>query len=308
MTSTSLYSRPGGFTTSATSKLSIGQRARRVFDYRRILWLLVRRDLKVRYAGSALGYLWSVLDPLLMSLVYWFVFVKIFQRHVGFPPYILFLVLGQMMWAWFNGGVSGTVRALRAEAQMVRQSNVPREVWVLRVVVEKGIEFIFSLPVVALFAVGYLKSPTWQTVLYLPLSMIMCFLLVLGFGLILAPLAVLIRDVERIIPIIMRVLFYGSPVLYSVKDVPAKLHLFLSVNPTTGMLVLLRGCFFPKEVSGRVAKTDGHRHDLIVNGHRVFHHVDNWRFVWHSAIGIAIIVALGIWVFARLERPVLKEI
>ena len=307
MSSASLLGRPGGFTSSATSKLSVIERTRRVIDYRRILGLLVRRDLKVRYAGSALSYLWSVLDPLLMSLVYWFVFVKIFQRQVGFPPYILFLVLGQMMWAWFNGGVSGCVRALHAEAQMVRQSNVPREIWVLRVVLSKGLEFVFSLPVVAIFALSYLKAPRWQTVFFLPLSMVMCFLLLLGFGLLLAPLAVLVRDVERIVPIVMRVLFYGSPVLYSVKDVPAHLHLFLSINPCTGMLVALRGCFFPGEISGMVPETRN-RKVVYRHGHAVLHHVDNSHFIWHSLIGTAVILVAGIIIFARLERPVLKEI
>jgi len=145
----------------------------------------------------------------------------------------------------------------------------------------------------------------------------MCFFLVLGCGLILAPLAVLIRDVERIVPIFMRVMFYSSPVLYSVKDVPAQLHLFLSINPTTGMLVLVRGCFFPQELSGMVQKTNRHRspmfrHFVDADGvkHRVpvMHHINNWGFVWHSAIGIAIILAAGVWIFARLERPVLKEI
>jgi ABC-2 type transport system permease protein len=301
--------RPGGFTTSATSRLSVRERVRRVIDYRRILWLLVKRDLKVRYAGSALGYVWSVLDPLLMSLVYWFVFAEIFNRKVGFPPYILFLVIGQMTWAWFNGGVSGTVRALRAEAQMVRQSNVPREIWVLRVVVSKGMEFIFSLPVIAIFAIAYLKSPTWAAFL-LPLAMVMCFFLVLGFGLILAPLTVLVRDVERIVPIFLRVMFYGSPVLYSVKDVPAHLHFFLSINPTTGMLVLARASFFPQELEGSVPKENA-KHEPIfdkITHKPIVEHVDNWHFVWHSAIGILIILAIGTFIFARLERPLLKEI
>jgi ABC-2 type transport system permease protein len=307
VTAASLYRRPGGFTTTSTGRPTLLERLRRVYDYRRILALLVRRDLKVRYAGSALGYVWSVLDPLLMSLVYWFVFVKIFQRAVGYPPYILFLVIGQLMWAWFNGGVTGAVRALRAEAQMVRSSNVPRELWVLRVVVSKGVEFVLSLPVLAIFALGYLKAPSWQAV-YLPLAMLMCFVLVLGFGLVLAPLTVLVRDIERIVPIVMRVLFYASPVLYSVKDVPAHLHIALSINPTTGMLVLARASFFPQELSGQVPKTDGHRHNIIHNGQVVTHYVNNWHFVWHSAIGIAVIFAIGVFVFSRLERPVLKEI
>jgi ABC-2 type transport system permease protein len=306
MTTASLMGRPGGFTTTGTGRPGLRERLRRVIQYRRILALLVRRDLKVRYAGSALGYLWSVLDPLLMSLVYWFVFSVIFARKVGYPPYILFLVLGQLMWAWFAGGVSGTVRALRAQAQMVRSSNVPRELWVLRVVLSKGVEFLFSLPVIAFFALGYLKAPSLELI-YLPLAMLMCFLLVLGFGLILAPLTVLVRDVERIVPIFLRVLFYASPVLYGVKDVPAHLHIALSVNPTTGILVLSRASFFPQELDGQAPLMHG-RKEVIRNGQVVMHHVNNWHLVWHSAIGIAVILAIGVFVFSRLERPMLKEI
>jgi ABC-2 type transport system permease protein len=307
MTSASLRGRPGGFTTTANGRPQLRERIRRVVQYRRILALLVRRDLKVRYAGSALGYVWSVLDPLLMSVVYWFVFTKIFQRSVGYEPYILFLVIGQLTWAWFNGGVSGTVRALRAEAQMVRSTNVPRELWVLRVVVSKGVEFLLSLPVIAIFAIGYTKAPNWHLAL-LPLAMLLCFFLTLGVGLILAPLTVLIRDIERIVPIVLRVMFYASPILYSANIVPQHLRTALSFNPTTGMLVLARSSFFPQELAGTVPETDSQRRVIRRHGEVVMHHVDNWHYVWHSAIGIAIILAIGIFVFSRLERPVLKEI
>lgn len=281
MTSASLRGRPGGFSNTSTGRPGVVERFKRVTQYRRILGLLVRRDLKVRYAGSALGYLWTVLDPLLMSLVFWFVFTDIFHRKVGYPPYILFLVIGQLMWAWFNGGVLATAKALRSETQMVRSSNVPRELWVLRTVLSKGVEFVFSLPVIAIFAIAYLKSPGIH-ILLLPLAMLLCFALVLGIGLILAPLTVLVRDVERIIPIVLRVLFYCSPILYSVKDVPKHLHTVLSVNPTTGMLVLARASFFPQEL--------------------------HWDYVWHSFVVTLVILAIGVFVFARLERPVLKEI
>jgi ABC-2 type transport system permease protein len=310
VTAASLRGRPGGFTTTSTGRPGVPERLRRVIQYRRILSLLVRRDLKVRYAGSALGYLWSVLDPLLSSVVYWGVFTLIFQRKVGYPPYILFLVLGQIMWAWFSGGVTGSVRALRAQSQMVRSSNVPRELWVLRLVMSKGVEFVFSLPVIAVFALAYLKAPSFGLI-YLPLAMLMCFFLVLGIGLILAPLNVLVRDIERIVPIVMRVLFYASPILYSVKDVPNHLHIALSLNPTTGMLVLARASFFPQELAGTVPLDKNHvpvTH--IVNGHKetVMHYVNNWNLVWHSAIGIAVIFVIGVFVFSRLERPMLKEI
>jgi ABC-2 type transport system permease protein len=97
---TSLRGRPGGFTTT-TGRSRVTERVRRVWEYRRILTLLIGRDLKVRYAGSALGYFWSILDPLLMSAVDWVVFTKIFTAAWATSP-IVFLLSGQLPWQWFN--------------------------------------------------------------------------------------------------------------------------------------------------------------------------------------------------------------
>jgi ABC-2 type transport system permease protein len=278
-----MRSRPTGFASGRTSP-TVVDRFVRVFQYRRILKLLVKRDLKVRYAGSILGYLWSVLDPLLMSIVYWVVFTKVFQRNVGYSPYIVFLVAGQLPWAWFNGGVSATAKALRAESQMIRSSNVPRELWIVRTVCSKGIEYIYSLPVLALFAIAYRKAPSWELV-FLPVAWLMLFILLMGFGLLLAPLTVLVRDVERIIPIFLRVMFYMSPVLYSIQAVLQRapgLRYFYDFNPVVGPLVLARSAFFPQEL--------------------------HWNYVWHSAIGCLVVFAIGMFTFTRLERQVLKEV
>ncbi|MDN8550201.1 ABC transporter permease, partial [Microbacterium sp. NM3R9] len=75
------------------------------------LWLLSARDLRVRYSTSALGYLWSVLDPLVMSGIYWFVFTQVFQRDVGETPYIVFLITALLPWVWFNSAVTDFTRA-----------------------------------------------------------------------------------------------------------------------------------------------------------------------------------------------------
>lgn len=281
MTIISLHSRPTGFNTG-TGRPGFVERVKRIVAYRRIVRLLVGRDLRVRYAGSALGYLWSVLDPLLMSLVYWFVFTRIFHRgNIGYQPYIVFLLSGQLAWFWINNSINGCARALHNEAQMVRSSNVPREIWVLRVIAARGTEYLLSLPVLAAFALVYLKAPSWQIV-FLPVAMLMSIVLLTGIGLILAPLVVLVRDVERVIPVVMRVLFYVSPILYSTKKIPPSLHLVASLNPLAGILVLFRSTFFPQEL--------------------------HWDWVRNSAIGCAVIFAIGVFVFSRLERAVLKEI
>lgn len=327
MTTASLRSRPAGFS-AGSSGLSLPQRARRVVQYRRILKLLVSRDLKVRYAGSFLGYLWTILEPLMMSLVYWFIFTKIFHRAAGpdYTPYMLYLVTGQLPWFWFNGAVTGTTRALRSEAQMVRSTNVPRELWVLRVVCAKYVEYLFGLPVLAVFALAYMVAPSPYIVL-LPVSWLIEMTLVLGVGLLLAPLTVLIRDVERIVRIIMRVLFYASPVIYSIEQAPKALHTIYSFNPTVGFLQLSRAAFFPaalyqKETTrvgahavlqhAHAVVKDGHASVVgkahLVGGHTVVHTVSHWNWIWHSALASVVVLLIGAFVFMRLERQVLKEI
>ena len=91
--------------------MSLVERARALWETRSILWLLIVRDLKVRYAGSVLGYLWTILDPLMMTGVYWFIFSVVFTgRRIGEDPYVLFLVMGLLSWQWFSATVTGRSR------------------------------------------------------------------------------------------------------------------------------------------------------------------------------------------------------
>jgi ABC-2 type transport system permease protein len=279
---TSIMGRSSGFTSGGS--LNPAERARRVWAYRRILWLLIARDVRVRYASSVLGYFWAVLDPLALSVVYWFLFTQVITRKVGFPPYILFLVAGQLVWQWINSSINTSLNALRSESQMVRSSNVPRELWILRVVLSKAVEYLFSLPVLAIFAVAYAKAPN-RDLLLLPLALLMTVVLCTGVGLILAPAAVLVRDLRSIVRITTRALFFMSPILYSLHDVAQKRHsvaAFVSWNPVAGIMALFRAPFFPQEM--------------------------NWVDVEHSAIVSAVIFVIGVWTFNRLERPMLKEV
>ena len=252
-----------------------------VWKRRRAVKLLVSRDLKVRYASSALGYLWSVLEPLLLAGIYWFIFTQIFTRTVGAEPYIVFLLAGLLPWTWFNGAVTDAARALHTEAKLVRSTNVPREVWVIRVVLSKGVEFLLSLPVLFLFALIYSAQVDWQLVLLIPGVLLMA-ILVLGIGLLLAPLVVLVRDLERIVRIALRLGFYASPVIFAVQDVPEPWDAAFAFNPLAGIFELCRAGFFPGAV--------------------------DWGHVGLSvAVSVGLLVA-GWCVFARLERTVLKEI
>src|ERR1700709_538185 len=138
--------------------------------YRHSLWLLTKRYLKVRYSTSALGYVWSILDPLLMSGIYYFVFVVIFDRGSAVDqPYIVFLLTGLLPWVWFNGGVGDMTKAFLQEAKLIRSTSIPRSIWIIRRVLSKGIEFLASIPVLIVFALLSLATKTpahlhWEAV------------------------------------------------------------------------------------------------------------------------------------------------
>jgi len=249
--------------------------------YRHSLWLLTRRDLRVRYSTSLLGYFWSILDPLVMAGIYWFVFTQVFQRTVGAEPYIVFLLSALLPWMWFNGATSDATRAFLKEAKLIRSTRIPRTIWVNRLVLSKGIEFLASLPVLALFVVVY-GAEVHPEIIFFPLAILLQTALTAGVGLIVAPLVVFFRDLERAVKLVLRILFYASPIIYGTADLPDGLEFWAAFNPLSGIFSLYRAAFFPDQL------------DWFVIG-------------VGAAISIAFLV-VGILVFNRTERAVLKEI
>lgn len=250
--------------------------------YRHSLWLLTLRDLRVRYSTSALGYFWSILDPLVMAGIYWFVFTRVFDRTVGEQPYIVFLLAALLPWMWFNGAVGDCTRAFLREAKLIRSTKIPRTIWVNRLVLSKGIEFLASIPVLALFAILFGAELRWQVVFF-PLAIVIQFILTMGVGLIVAPLVVFFRDLERAAKLVLRFLFYASPVIYGLPDLE-KLGLdkLAAFNPLAGIFSLYRSAFFPDQL-------------------------DWYAVAIGSAVSLALL-GLGIFIFWRTERAVLKEI
>lgn len=257
--------------------------------YRHSLWLLTVRDLKVRYSTSALGYLWSVIDPLLMAGIYYFVFVVIFHRGGAVnQPYIIFLLTGLLPWMWFNGAVGDMTRAFLKESKLIRSTKIPRSIWVMRIVLSKGIEFAASLPVIAIFALTTLGSAHparigWEA-FYSIFAIIIEAILIAGVGLIVAPLVVFFRDLERAIKLVLRLLFYASPLVYGISELNGHqwMKMIAAFNPLTGIFSLYRASFFPSEL------------DL---------------FSIASSVVISLLVlAIGMLIFNRTIKTVLKEI
>lgn len=254
--------------------------------YRHSLWLLTTRDLKVRYSTSFLGYVWSILDPLVMAAIYWFVFTQVFHRGVGHEPYIVFLLSGLLPWTWFTGSISDATRAFTREAKLVRSTTIPRTIWVSRLVLSKGIEFVASIPVIAIFAIVTLTTDTpavlhWQVV-FLPVAILIQVVLTMGIALLVAPLVVFFRDLERAVKLALRFLFYASPIIYGLENLPAPFHILGAFNPMSGIISLYRAAFFPQQL--------------------------DWFAVGVGSVISIAVFAIGSLVFSRTIRTVLKEI
>lgn len=248
------------------------------------LWLLSARDLRVRYATSALGYLWTVLDPLVMSVIYWFVFTQIFERGgVGGEPYIVFLIAGLLPWVWFNSAVGDFTKAFSKDARLVRSTAIPRSIWVNRIVLSKGVEFLVATPVLVLFAIFAVPRVELNPLILLfPLGVALQAVLLVGLGLLVAPLCALWGDLERTTRLVLRALFYASPIVYGLPDLPPPFHELAMFNPLSGIFILYRSGLFPEQWdAGAVAVG--------------------------CAMSLALL-ALGVVVFRRLERAVLKEL
>lgn len=287
--------------------MSYVQRIGRIVEYRAVLWTLVKRDLRIRYARSALGYLWTLIDPLAMILVYWFVFGTIYNVGNGpkqearsdHIPFVLFMVAGVLAWNWFSNSVNETARALYAERLLVRSTNLPRELWVIRVVLSKGIEHLLSLPILVIFIlyfryVDHAIQLHWALLLLWIPALLIELVLCIGIGLVMAPVTALVEDVVRIVRIALRIGFYLTPIVYSLeyvrlqgklpgKEVLKVMGRVLEYNPLTGIIDLYHAAL----LQNRTAQ---------------------WQ-LWLIATVISLVwLAIGMWVFQKLEKPILKEI
>ncbi|HWH98627.1 MAG TPA: ABC transporter permease [Pseudolysinimonas sp.] len=268
-------------TVDRSARPEVRRRWSPVARYRRSLWILTTRDLKVRYSTSALGYLWSILDPLVMAGIYWFVFTVVFGRGVGHEPYIVFLLTALLPWMWFTGAISDSTRAFTKEAKLIRSTTIPRTIWVARLVLSKGIEFVASIPVLALFAI-FAGATLHVEALWWLLAIVLQTALTLGIGLLVAPLVVFFRDLERAAKLVLRFLFYASPIIYGLGDLPEEIRFWGSFNPLAGIFSLYRAAFFPQQL--------------------------DWFAVAMSGAMTVVFLVVGLLVYRGSIRRVLKEI
>lgn len=253
-----------------------------IWRSRQALFLLVRRDLSQKYRKFKLGYLWAILEPLGMSVTMWFVFeILLGGRDMGQQPYYLFLTVAILPWWWFTSGISASTRSLVGFSRTLPVSVLPTQFSVVRVLITRTFDFLFSLPLI-LFAMLVTWTFPGINIGFFLVAFLIQLVLMYGLSLLVASVSVLIPDFARIVRIVLRAAFYLSPVLYSLALVPEGARSAAALNPLAGILTLYRVGWWPEE------------------------HVPMVGYAISFGVALVCLVA-GIITFRRLEHRILKE-
>ncbi|MAF65525.1 MAG: ABC transporter [Planctomycetes bacterium] len=217
--------------------------SRRLLHARDLLFELVVRDMKLRYKRSFLGILWTLVNPLMQLFVYDFVFRVLFQ--VKTPNYTAYLFIGITSWNWFQTAVLEATGAILSNPDLIRQPGFPTAILPNVTVGSHLVHFLITLPI--LFGlVLYNSIPLTAAVLWLPVVILIQYLLTLGFALIGACMHVRFRDTQYLLSVFLMLAFFLTPVLYELSMVPERYHRYYRMNPMTHMVdayraILLRG-------------------------------------------------------------------
>jgi ABC-type polysaccharide/polyol phosphate export permease len=260
--------------------------------YRGLIQSLVARELKARYRGSVLGFFWSFINPLLLLLVYSFVFVYVLPHitkpepgapppEVNLDPYALFMFVGILPWTWFSSALSEATGSLISGGNLIKKVLFPAEILPIVSVLSNMIHFLFGLVIVALFLGYYQRIPDPGDLLWFPVVVGVQLIFTLGLSLMLSALTVHFRDIRDILSNVLTFWFFATPIIYYIGAAPGASKGWtkgvLDANPMTHVIVSYQEILF-------FAGPIGH-----------------WK--WLLAVGAASVVLFvaGYWVFDRLR-------
>ncbi len=213
-------------------------RIKEIYAYREMIFSLVRRDLKGRYKGSVLGFLWTFLNPLLQLTVYTIVFSIIMRA--GIEQYYLFLFVALVPWLFFSTSLSGGSNCILAQQDLVKKIYFPREVLPLSYVTSQFVNMLLTFVVVFVVLLFSGRHLNPVAMLYLPIAMIVEYILALGFCMIVCSVAVYLRDVVYVMSIVMLAWQFLTPIMYSSEIVPEKYLFIFRLNPMTPVIEVYR--------------------------------------------------------------------
>ena len=259
--------------------------------YRGLIQSLVSRELKARYRGSVLGFFWSFANPLLLLLVYTFVFAYVMPPPAGIKNYALFFFTGILPWTWFSASLLESSSSLITCCNLIKKVMFPAEILPIVTVLSNLVHFLLGLPILIAFLI-YFDAPIELAELpWFPIAVLVQLLLTLGLALILAALTVHFRDLKDILGNVMTLWFFATPIIYYWKNAPERIRPFLNLNPFTHLAITYQEILFFEADAGAAGGPPGH-----------------WKWLLALGAGSVGLFLLGYFLFDRLRDSFAEEV
>jgi len=250
---------------------------RDLWHYRELFYVLAWRDISVRYKQTAIGVIWAVIQPLITTVIFTVIFGKLAKIPADGLPYPLLVMAGTLPWQFFSSSLTSSSQSLVANANLISKVYFPRMIIPAGAVITALVDFLITFGLLLILMAWFQFLPTWRFVA-LPFLVVMAFLAALGPGLLLTALNVKYRDFRYIIPFLVQIGAYVSPVGFLSTVVPEKWRWLYSLNPMVGVI-------------------DGFRWALLGGKGGIT--------LPSFALSLAVIVflaALGVWYFRKTEQ------
>lgn len=207
-------------------------------NYLDLIIELTRKEIKIKYKNSYLGYVWSLANPLFMAIIFYFVFQVIARMQM--ENYALFLVTGLFVWTWVANTIQTSTMLFIGNGPLIKKVLFPRHFLAIALVISEGFNFFFSIPIIVGFMIYYDIYPTLQWLIGIPLLFMITAVFIYGMSLLIGAINLFFRDIERIVMLIMTAIFYATPILYPVSMLPKGMEYILYVNPFTSFIIAWR--------------------------------------------------------------------
>lgn len=264
------------------------KKLRELYAYRELIFNLVKKELKIRYKNSVLGFFWSLLNPLLMMLIFTFIFAHVFK--LGIKNFPIFLLTGLLPWNFFNMSLSSATGSVVANSNLVKKIYFPREILPISIVFADLINFLIAMGMLFAFLIVY----GYNFYVYIPVLLVIILIqtvLTVGLSLFLAGINVYFRDIQYVVSVALLALFYATPIIYNIQMIEnmalAKRFPFLltiyKINPLSSLMILYRNVLYET-------------------------HLPSVRLLGYAALVSMVVLLVGYFVFHRLEPAFAEEI
>lgn len=216
-------------------------------NYRALLWEFVKKDIKLKYRNSALGIVWSMLNPLLVMVVLTFIFSNIFKSKIpNFPVYCL---SGRLIYDFFSQSTNQCMNSITGKSSLIKKIYVPKYLYPLSKVISSFIISLISfIPLIIIMIV--MKEHVTRMIIFVFYPLVCLFLISLGIGLILATVNVFFRDMQHLYSVVLLVIMYMSAIFYSADIISAKYAFVMKLNPIFPVICTFRDCLLNGKVTG----------------------------------------------------------